>query len=278
MNSYPEPRTEAEPELAPVVYEQPLNERMRTFLRLEFLYTQATYHSELENAWSSRAAVSSLLEILAITARGDSPQRGAEGTRAARQRAQGVPDQDRRRPEPAEIFDVESHQVARGSVHRRRQLHGAACAIRNSCAPSSIAARFPAAPATSICPTTPTGSIVRRRCAPPSSARWLALIRPLCDSIAELLWLTRQNAKRKSETAVGGIFQLQFDRENPCQLVRVTMPAARATCFPRSAAASIAAPSDSCTGPMPRAGRCMWKRTCRSCSPAAPDRRRWRPR
>ena len=54
---------------------------------------------------------------------------------------------------------------------------------------------------------------------------WLALIRPLCDSIAELLWLTRQNAKRKSEVAVGGIFQLQFDRENPCQLVRVTLPA-----------------------------------------------------
>jgi cell division protein ZapD len=53
---------------------------------------------------------------------------------------------------------------------------------------------------------------------------WLALIRPLCDSIAELLWLTRQNAKRKSETAAGGIFQLQFDRENPCQLVRVTLP------------------------------------------------------
>jgi len=53
---------------------------------------------------------------------------------------------------------------------------------------------------------------------------WLTLIRPLCDSIAELLWLTRQNAKCKAETAVGGIFQLQFDRENPCQLVRVTIP------------------------------------------------------
>ena len=72
MSSYPEPRADAEPQLAPVVYEQPLNERMRTFLRLEFLYTQATYHSELDNAWSARAAVSSLLEILAITARGDS--------------------------------------------------------------------------------------------------------------------------------------------------------------------------------------------------------------
>jgi cell division protein ZapD len=41
------------------------------FLRLEFLYTQA-YHSESENPWSTRSAVASLLEILAITARGDS--------------------------------------------------------------------------------------------------------------------------------------------------------------------------------------------------------------
>src|SRR6202522_3654799 len=72
MISYPDISSQVEPEAAPVVYEQPLNERMRTFLRLEFLYTQATYHSESPSPWSSRAAVSSLLEILAITARGDS--------------------------------------------------------------------------------------------------------------------------------------------------------------------------------------------------------------
>jgi cell division protein ZapD len=63
MNSYPDPQAHADPETAPIVYEQPLNERMRTFLRLEFLYTQATYHSEFPNPWSSRAAVASLLEI-----------------------------------------------------------------------------------------------------------------------------------------------------------------------------------------------------------------------
>src|SRR3981189_3932945 len=72
MNSYPDISSEVDPESAPIVYEQPLNERMRTFLRLEFLYTQASYHSESPNPWSSRAAVASLLEILAITARGDS--------------------------------------------------------------------------------------------------------------------------------------------------------------------------------------------------------------
>ena len=44
---------------------------MRTFLRLDFLYQQALFHEEREDAWSTRAAVGSLLEILAITARGD---------------------------------------------------------------------------------------------------------------------------------------------------------------------------------------------------------------
>ena len=53
------------------VYEQPLNERMRTFLRLDFLYQQAMYHEERADSWSTRAAMGSLLEILAITARGD---------------------------------------------------------------------------------------------------------------------------------------------------------------------------------------------------------------
>src|SRR5512137_3209178 len=54
-----------------VAYEQPLNERMRNFLRLDFLYQQAVHHHTLPDPWSTRAAVSALLEILAITQRGD---------------------------------------------------------------------------------------------------------------------------------------------------------------------------------------------------------------
>ncbi len=58
-------------ESAPLVFEQPLNERMRTFLRLDFLYNQALYHNEMQSQWGSRAAMGSLLDILAIAARGD---------------------------------------------------------------------------------------------------------------------------------------------------------------------------------------------------------------
>ncbi|HEY5565890.1 MAG TPA: cell division protein ZapD, partial [Gammaproteobacteria bacterium] len=54
-----------------ITFEQPLNERMRTFLRLEFLYRQATFHAGDSTDFGARAAVGSLLEILTIVGRGD---------------------------------------------------------------------------------------------------------------------------------------------------------------------------------------------------------------
>ena len=221
MNSYPEPQSE--PELAPTVYEQPLNERMRTFLRLEFLYTQASYHSESENPWSSRAAVSSLLEILAITARGDSR---SDVLKELERHVSILKEfQSKTGVDPSRLKSLVSNLVK-----LREDLSTAGAnfmgPLRDSEFLSAIKHRS-AIPGGTCDFDLPDYSFWLNRPAHVRAAEfgnWLALIRPLCDSIAELLWLTRQNAKRKSEMAVGGIFQLQFDRENPCQLLRVTMP------------------------------------------------------
>src|SRR5881394_3453915 len=62
---------ETEEETGSLVFEQPLNERMRTFLRIDFLDNQALYHNEIASQWGSRAAMGSLIDILAITTRGD---------------------------------------------------------------------------------------------------------------------------------------------------------------------------------------------------------------
>ncbi|HXO15587.1 MAG TPA: cell division protein ZapD, partial [Steroidobacteraceae bacterium] len=73
QSAVPEAGADAAPDAAAevLVFEQPLNERMRTFLRLDFLYNQALYHNEMASPWGSRAAMSSLIDILAITTRGD---------------------------------------------------------------------------------------------------------------------------------------------------------------------------------------------------------------
>jgi cell division protein ZapD len=54
---------------------------------------------------------------------------------------------------------------------------------------------------------------------------WLSLFRPLCDAIAELLWLTRQSGNPRQEVARGGVYHIAFDRDMPVQLVRVALPA-----------------------------------------------------
>jgi cell division protein ZapD len=224
MNSYPDISPEVDAEAAPVVYEQPLNERMRTFLRLEFLYTQATYHSESPSPWSSRAAVSSLLEILAITARGDS--RSDVLKELERQVNVLKEYQSKTGVDPARLKSLMSNLVKlRGDLSAIGGNYMAP--LRDSEFLSAVKHRS-AIPGGTCDFDLPDYSYWLNRPAEVRAAEfsgWLALIRPLCDSIAELLWLTRQNAKRKSEVAMGGIFQLQFDRENPCQLVRVTLPA-----------------------------------------------------
>ena len=63
--------TQAAPSNAQGLYEQPLSERMRTFLRLEFLYQQFCFNLEQTSEWGSRAAVTSMLDIVAILGRGD---------------------------------------------------------------------------------------------------------------------------------------------------------------------------------------------------------------
>ena len=51
--------------------EQPVSERMRTFLRLEFLYYPMLRNIEKNDEWSTRTSISFLLEIQSILSRGD---------------------------------------------------------------------------------------------------------------------------------------------------------------------------------------------------------------
>jgi cell division protein ZapD len=54
-----------------IYYEQPLNERVRVFLRLEHLFQQADHHLQGSREWDSRAAMFTLTEILGVFSRTD---------------------------------------------------------------------------------------------------------------------------------------------------------------------------------------------------------------
>ncbi len=53
------------------IYEQPLNEKVRSFLRLETLFEEYSFHLKHGSDWNNRIAIDSILQILAYTTRSD---------------------------------------------------------------------------------------------------------------------------------------------------------------------------------------------------------------
>ncbi len=207
-----------------IVFEQPLNERMRTFLRLDFLYNQALYQSEIATAASARAAMSSLLDILSITTRSD-------------MRSDALKELERHLAHLNEFqsrpgVDTARLQTVINNLGRLRgDLLNAGSAflqpVRDSEFLNSIKLR------SAIPGGTCEFDLPEYYCwlSQPPEARqrafgeWLGLLRPLCDAIAELLWLTRQAGRSRREIAKGGVFMIGFDRDTPAQLLRITLPA-----------------------------------------------------
>jgi cell division protein ZapD len=59
------------PGLEAIVFEQPLNERIRTFLRLEFLFAQHDHHRADTSVFGARARLHALLDIFTVLGRSD---------------------------------------------------------------------------------------------------------------------------------------------------------------------------------------------------------------
>ena len=216
------------PEAAPadvaLVFEQPLNERMRTFLRLDFLYNQALYHNESASQWGSRAALASLIDILSITTRGDVRSdvlKELERELASLSEFQSNPrvDAERLKSLTANLTRLRTDLMSAGSAYLQP--------LRDSEFLSAIKHRIPIPGGTCefdlpdyyFWLNQPDEARIR------TFSQWLGLLRPLCDGIAELLWLTRQNGRSRQEIARAGTFTLTFDRDNPLQLLRISLPA-----------------------------------------------------
>src|ERR1700756_3136042 len=210
-----------------LVFEQPLNERMRTFLRLDFLYNQALYHNEMASAWGSRAAMASLIDILAVTTRGDVRSdvlKELEGQLASLSAFSSRPGVDAQRLKNlmSNLTRLRGDLMTAGSTFLQP--------LRDSEFLSAIKHRS-AIPGGTCEFDLPDYYYWLSQ---PEEARgrafnqWLGLLRPLCDAVAELLWLTRQNGRTRQEKATAGLFHITFDRDTPYQLLGISLPVSEA--------------------------------------------------
>jgi len=207
-----------------LVFEQPLNERMRTFLRLDFLYSQALHHNETGSQWGTRAAVTSLIDILAIITRSDV-------------RSDALKELER------QLTALGEFQSKPGvDVNRLKTLIGNLTRLRTELLSAGVANLQPLKDSDFLNAIRHRSSIPGGTCefdlpdylywlSQPDEARvkafnqWLTVLRPLCDAVSELIWLIRQNGRTRQETAQGGNFTITFERENPLQMLRIALPA-----------------------------------------------------
>jgi len=207
-----------------LIFEQPLNERMRTFLRLDFLYSQALYHNESASQWGTRAAVTSLIDILAIITRSDV-------------RSEALKELER------QLTLLGEFQSKPGvDTNRLKTLIANLTRLRSELLNAGVANLQPLRDSDFLNAIKHRSSIPGGTCefdlpdylfwlSQPDEVRvrafnqWLTMLRPLCDAVSELIWLTRQNGRTRQETAQGGNFTITFDRENPLQMLRIALPA-----------------------------------------------------
>ncbi len=204
-------------------YEQPVSERMRTFLRLEFLYQQMLYNSDKNADWATRATVGTLLEILAIMSRGDvrsEVHKELEYQIGVLERYQSHDGVD----------DARLNSIVRNLSASRNEIAGIGTGflqpLKDSEFLSAIKHRS-AIPGGTCEFDLPVYShwlrqpIERRR---RDTSEWIKAVRPLCDAVSEILWLIRESAQPRDKLAMNGMYQHSMQKDAKCRLLRVSLP------------------------------------------------------
>ena len=204
----------------PLEFDQPLSERMRTFLRIEFLYKQALFHAGDLTGFSARAAVASLLEITAILGRGDVRSEVMKELERHSLLLSGYFKQD--------DVDIERVESLLSKIEGlRAKISESGPQFMNSlkeCEFLNIIKHRSSIPGGTCMFDLPDYAFWLRL---PTDVRiaqfnaWTESIKPVCDAVAEALWLTRKGNEPVEQVATGGMYQHQIDRNEQLTLVRV---------------------------------------------------------
>ncbi len=212
-----------------VVYEQPLNERMRAFLRLEHLFEKARTLAAREDRWSSRATVDALIDILALVSRMDMKTeliKDLERQLASLEALPASPHVDTERLTEvvtkirSTLLSLKSADTVFGQELKSNELMNA---VRQR---SSI----PAGACDFDLPAYQYWLYLPHERRESDLGRWLDTFRLVRDGLDLSLSLIRSSARASDEIATAGFFQKTLDSQQPYSLVRVLIDSPL-TCF-----------------------------------------------
>lgn len=200
-----------------------MNERMRSFLRLQKLFERIDYHMLLDSVWDTHVVVETLLEVLAVNARSDiksEVMKELERQHAALTALREVPEVDLEQLDP--LLDGHKRYIDRlhgQSPARVQQVanHEFLNVVRQRFAVSSSPCSFDLPAYHQWLQRPPT----QRRDA---IAAWMQAFSTVQEAIDSVLEVIRKSTPFEKNLAAKGFFQMTLDASRPPQLLRVAIP------------------------------------------------------
>jgi cell division protein ZapD len=205
-----------------IIFEQPLNERVRIFLRLEHLFAQLEFMQHKQNSvWHARALVATLVEILSVFDRADIKTeflKECDRLKIQFTKLFKSPNVDGKRLQDIiKKIDTTAEvlQNLKGRVGQELRDHELITAIRHRLPIPGGACNFDL-PQYHYWLNEDGG---RRQ---KDITDWILTFKPIEDATNLILELIRNSAYEENQVANEGFFQKSLDGATPCQLVRVT--------------------------------------------------------
>ncbi len=206
------------------IYEHPLNERLRFFLRLEFLFRLARHNLRGDAVWDSHNSLTALLEILSIVSRVDMKTEVIKeldrinSTLTALTQTPGVnTDTLDQLLTTLGGFKTQLHSMDGQLAQELRENELFKLVIQRSGIPGGLC-DFDLPP-------------YRHWLKQPADVRieklryWLGTLDTLRLSVELMLKLIRESADTVPQVATGGNYQQNLNTDTPYQLIRVWLPA-----------------------------------------------------
>ena len=203
------------------IYELPLNERLRTFMRIEFLYSRLKYFcSNLDDNWQTRTVIHTLLEIYSILSRTDVRREvlaDLDRYIMQMQRFQSAPDADNNMVNDVleDLDSIKDQVVDIGTDYllKLREDEFIASLLHRHTLPGGKA-EFDMPKYKFFLESDKKNVVVQIN-------RWIDVMRPICEGIDKLMWIIRESNEPIATVAVGGQYNHQIERRTQISLVRI---------------------------------------------------------
>ena len=206
-----------------IIYEQPLSEKIRTFLRLEHIFNLIQHHAHNDSEWDNRLTIINLLHVVDLLSRSD-------------MRADL-------------IKELEKHSYTLNSLKNNPNanqdrlnsmldnINEYLVALRDpSCQPGNMIKQSELITSVKHRSTMPGGSCnfdlpnyhywlnkpFQQKLKDINS--WLSDLNIIADSLGFVLFVLRNSTSPTKETATSGLYQQPIEPDMSCQLIRVILP------------------------------------------------------